>query len=383
MALDMPTYLLFKKTALVSAADRIPFDVLQLIFEEAVESSDPLARMRFSLAVASVSRPWRATAHNVAALWTTIYISYLTAPPIEVIRQMLQRSQARSLEVYVDWVLNPASSHDEPGVYWKPRVALAHSAGPHNTSSYISKATHLLTDHVRRWRTADVMWTGPRECSFEAVDEIFRPLSLAKADQMEELHLSGLNLFHYTFHAPRLRTLTLYADEWLSYDYMQRVAESCPALEDFTCHEETWDIALPFPSGFMVPLAGRLRRLKLVGWATTWQGSIGAVLLFPVLMELEVECMPANYSIRHVLEGITAPQLRRLAIESCYPYVHHASLTQYCDRFPLLQHLRYRITLYSEGFNNVAECRLFCLFCDFFRLIEVVIDKGLDGVLST
>lgn len=164
---------------------------------------------------------------------------------------------------------------------------------------------------------------------------------------------------------------------------MQRVAESCPALEDFTCHEETWDIALPFPSGFMVPLAGRLRRLKLVGWATTWQGSIGAVLLFPVLMELEVECMPANYSIRHVLEGITAPQLRRLAVESCYPYVHHASLTQYCDRFPLLQHLRYRITLYSEGFNNVAECRLFCLFCDFFRLIEVVIDEGLDGVLST
>lgn len=186
--------------------------MLQLIFEEAVESSDPRTRMRFSLAVASVSRTWRATAHNVAVLWTTIYISYLTPPPIEVIRQMLQRSQARPLEVYVDWVLNQAPSHDEPGVYWKPRVALAHSAGPHNMS-YISKAIHLLTDHVRRWRTADVMWTGPRKCSFEAVDEIFRPLSLAKADQMEQLHLSGLNLFHYTLHAPRLRTLTLYADE--------------------------------------------------------------------------------------------------------------------------------------------------------------------------
>ncbi|OSX56256.1 glycosyltransferase family 4 protein [Postia placenta MAD-698-R-SB12] len=147
---------------LVPAADRIPFDMLQLIFEEAVESSDPRTRMRFSLAVASVSRTWRATAHNVAVMWTTIYISYLTPPPIEVIRQMLQRSQARPLEVYVDWVLNQAPSHDEPGVYWKPRVALAHSAGPHNMS-YISKAIHLLTDHVRRWRTADVMWTGPRK----------------------------------------------------------------------------------------------------------------------------------------------------------------------------------------------------------------------------
>ncbi|EED81981.1 predicted protein [Postia placenta Mad-698-R] len=312
----------------------VPPEILAHILEEGYQHSDYLERMRFVLRAASVSRTWRTTALNTSALWGTVVITRLRAPPLTVLTTLLERSRHSQLDISLDW--------HYPGA----------GAGP----AYIKDAMQILRQHMQQWRSVDLTWDV---YGTDELDDTFAPLLTGSADALTSLCLycschfiwfDVLEEFDFTkgFSAPNLRSIVL--DGLPSAMDLRRVTARFPTISELTWTEGGDEKKWIYDSIIFMRMLGPLHDLRHL---TLDNVEVEDVKNEPLDDDEALICLPAletltfcdtNFAtIRDMLSIVTAPQLRDLTILNLIHEDETASFHAFWQQprhFPLLRTLK-------------------------------------------